>query len=543
MKIALAQINPAMGNIAANADLIREYLQKARKAKLDLCVFPELCLTGYPIKDDVFQTGFVKRCAKVIHQLAQEFCDIPFIVGAVEQDTEGRMFNVAILLEDGKIKWKQRKRLLPNHDIFSESRYFDSDQSTGVFEVQNLRFGITICEDIWAELPVDGRYSYQQNPVDDINALGLDVLINISASPYETDKASKRLYLFKKVSEKINCPLLFCNLVGANDEVIFDGGSLALNKQGQVIAQAKVFEEDLLSVDLSSKSKDLSKWPDSFEEWTHQALVLGVRDFFKKCGINHAWVGLSGGVDSALTACLAVDALGAEHVHCVFMPSEFTSQDSKDDAEALAKNLGVKFTEVSIDSLRSSFNEVLREHFTNTKEGTTEENLQARIRGNILMAMANKFGGMVLNTGNKSELATGYCTQYGDMVGGLSVLADLLKTEVYSLAKYYNREKEIIPERVITRAPSAELKANQVDEDALPPYDKLDAALKMYVEQRRDKESMLLSGLDEALVDRVIHLVKSSEFKRKQMPPGLRISNKAFGVGRIMPIARGPSEA
>lgn len=541
MKMALAQINTCVGNVAVNLDKMAQFLSLSQTKKVDLTVFPELCVVGYPPRDHVFVHGFVESAAKQFEAFIQKHAAHTFVAGTIEKDEENRFYNVAVVVKNGKIVWKQRKSLLPTYDVFHEERYFEKGTSTGLIEIAGKKVGLSICEDIWASVPIEGRHTYAHDPVVELHQLQMDVHINISASPYVLGKESVRLFLFKKMIEHTRVPFVFCNLVGGNDDVVFDGGSLCLSSQGQITAQAEVFKEDLICIDIDEKQGDIHPWPQQKEAWKLEALSLGVKDFFKKCTQTKAFVGLSGGIDSAVTACVAVQALGKENVCGVSMPSVYTSQMSKDDAKMLAKNLGIEFLEVPISPVVESYEKQFK-LLGPVEKSVTLENLQARIRGNILMALSNDRGGFVLGTGNKSELATGYCTLYGDMCGALAVLSDLYKHEVYSLAAFINRDQTIIPKTSIERAPSAELKPNQTDQDTLPPYDQLDDMVKKITEDHFSKLDLIEHAYTPELVSKVWSMIERAEFKRKQSPPGIKITSKAFGVGWQMNIARGKSE-
>lgn len=541
MKIALAQINTSMGSIETNVKKIAEYLDKAHAMGADLTVFPELSIVGYPPKDLVEQKGFVESNQNALERLCKDHADKRFIVGFIEANPsrgKGR-FNAAAYVEFGKIRNIQRKSLLPTYDVFDENRYFDRAKNQSIVEVMGIKVGITICEDMWAEEKVDGKIIYDDRPIDALKLSGVDLFINISGSPYHVGKQDVRKRIISSIVSKYKVPFVFVNLVGGNDELIFDGGSFAMDAAGSVAVQARVFQEDLVLFDVDGPNKHTATWPSKEEDWMTAALSLGLRDYAKKCGFKKAVLGLSGGIDSALSVLLAVEALGKENVSAILMPSPYNIAASTLDSEEICKILGIEKHIVPIQDIMSSYDRSLEKIFSGQSKDVTEENIQARIRGNILMAYSNKFGHLVLSTGNKSELAVGYCTQYGDMAGGLAVISDLYKHEVYALTRHLNQKYKAIPENIFARPPSAELRENQTDQDSLPPYDQLDAILEHYIEEKLDVNAIVREGFDQALVERVVGMVDRNEFKRKQAAPGLRVSPKAFGLGRRMPIARG----
>ncbi|HLG18936.1 MAG TPA: NAD+ synthase [Bdellovibrionota bacterium] len=541
MRVALAQINTSTGAIDENCKRIDRYLKHASVRGAELVVFPELAIVGYPPKDLLDQDGFVRRSRQALDRLAADHPKEKFIVGFVDtggKEGKGRA-NAAAYVEGGKIQFIHRKVLLPNYDVFDEVRYFDAGRNVDVVKIGDRKIGITICEDIWNDESILGRKLYGRNPAEELKQMGAELIINISASPYHDGKEQVRRKLVDGLIEDLRLPILLVNLVGGNDELLFDGGSFAADARGKIFCRAKVFEEDLVFMDLDLMQGEFRDWPEEEQEWMSRALVMGLRDYARKCGFQKVVVGLSGGIDSSLVALLAVEALGPKNVMGVSMPSRFTSPMSREDAESLAKKLGIEFLTLPIDPIAQSYEEALSDAFSGKKRDVTEENIQARVRGNLLMALSNKFGSLVLSTGNKSELAVGYCTQYGDMAGGLAVISDLPKEKVYKMARHLNRKWNAIAERVFTRPPSAELRPNQKDEDSLPPYSVLDPILRLYVEEMAGVEEIMGAGFDRATVQRVIDLVDRNEFKRRQAAPGLRLSAKAFGVGRRMPIARG----
>ncbi len=541
MRVALAQINTSMGAVTENVRRISRALSETRSKDVDLTVFPELALIGYPPQDLLDRKGFVGESLRALERLAQDHKNDPFIVGFAElggKTGKGR-FNSAAFVSDGKVAFVQRKRLLPTYDVFDETRYFDAGDKSRCVRIGGKKVGLTICEDIWTEPEFLGRSLYAENPAWDLKKAGAELLINISSSPYHDGKQEVRKRLTRQLSRMHRLPLIYVNLVGGNDELLFDGGSFVMDSSGKVIARASVFSEDLIVVDLDHGSGECRDWPKDLCVWQAEALVMGLRDYVRKSGFSTVVLGLSGGIDSALVALLAAEALGPDHVIGVSMPSPFTSPETRKDAEILAGKLGIGFMTMPIDAVISAYERALAEAFHGSPRDVTEENIQARVRGNLLMALSNKFGHLVLSTGNKSELSVGYCTQYGDMAGGLAVISDLPKGGVYQVARHLNRKWNAIPESVFLRPPTAELRPDQKDEDSLPPYEVLDPILQLYVEENADEKTIVKAGFDPAIVSRVVRMVDRNEFKRRQAAPGLRLSRKAFGVGRKMPIARG----
>jgi len=541
VKIALAQINPTVGDFTGNADKLRRFTQDARSRGADLVLFPELSVCGYPPRDLVEVPTFVSRSRQVLEELAAEFPDISIITGfpsPAASDTGKTVMNSAALLCEGRIDFIQSKRLLPTYDVFDESRNFAPAAIQHLFPLCGQSIALTICEDAWNDKAFWSRRLYGPDPVDDLVRAGGQIVLNISASPFNVGKRELRQAMLASIARQHHVPVLLVNQVGGNDSLVFDGSSVALNPQGEVFAQARSFEEDLILVDTSSMTGDMHEQVPGEEGSAYAALVLGTRDYVRKCGFSKVVVGLSGGIDSALTAVIAVDALGAENVIGVSMPSQYSSQGSITDARKLASNLGICFHVVAIREIFESYRTALSGIFHGLGEDVTEENLQARARGAILMAVANKFSALVLTTGNKSEIGVGYCTLYGDMVGGLAVISDVPKTLVYALARYVNASRALIPEATLTKPPSAELRPDQKDSDSLPPYDVLDRILEEYVGNLKSApEIAALTGFDEEVVQFVIRLIDRSEYKRQQAAPGIRISTKAFGVGRRFPVA------
>ncbi len=540
MKVALAQLNLTVGDIAGNEAKILSAYRRGVDAGAEIVVCPELSLAGYPPRDLLLRKRFVAQNLQALERLATAAGKTALLIGYVGENNlrPGRpVTNAAALLQNGKVIATRSKTLLPTYDVFDEDRYFEPAAENNVVTLNGRRIGITICEDIWNDDDFWPERRYRNNPPVELANAGAEILFNISASPWHIGKNLTRYEMLRSLVQKTGRPVVFCNQVGGNDELVFDGNSLVFNAAGQLIAEGKRFEEDLIVVDTdASASHELSSHCD--EELIYKALVLGLRDYLHKCGFKSAVLGLSGGIDSALTAVIAAEALGKENVRGVSLPSQFSSQHSLDDARVLAERLGIQYDVVPIQAGFETLKTTLKPLFTGRVEDTTEENIQARLRGVILMALSNKFGSLLLTTGNKSELAVGYCTLYGDMCGGLAVISDVPKTMVYRISKWINREREIIPDSSITKPPSAELRPDQCDQDSLPPYEVLDAILDQYVVQGKSGVEIIASGFDEATVKRVIRLIDLNEYKRRQAAPGLRVTTKAFGVGRRIPIAQ-----
>ncbi|MGA9999794.1 MAG: NAD+ synthase [Candidatus Acidiferrales bacterium] len=541
MKIALAQFNPTVGDFAGNSARIIELACEAKKRSADLAVFSELCLCGYPPQDLVERPVFAVRNATELARLAKAI-PMPSVVGYVgraQDDTGKPVANSAALIADGKIVFEQRKMLLPTYDVFDESRYFQPAHSQHTFSLRAEKLGITICEDCWNDKNFWAQRLYERDPVAELVAQGSNLILNISASPYTIDKRSLRHDMLRAIAMERRVPVVYVNQVGGNDSLIFDGSSMAFMPDGRVAALAKSFEEDLVLFDTVTGAGEIRPQPLDELAAAYHALVLGTRDYVRKCGFSKVVVGLSGGVDSALVATIAADALGPDNVLGVSMRSPYSSEGSIRDAGLLAKNLGIHYRSIPIKELFESYLAALAPAFKGLPVDSTEENIQARIRGNLLMALSNKSGSMVLSTGNKSEMAVGYCTLYGDMAGGLAVISDVPKSMVWELSKFVNRQHERIPVATITKAPSAELRPNQTDQDTLPPYDVLDRILKAYVEDLRSPEEIADHyGFDLQLVRSVARRVDQNEYKRKQAPPGLKMTSKAFSVGRRFPLAQ-----
>src|SRR5216683_8136373 len=541
MKIALAQFNPTVGDFAGNSARILELAHDAKRCGAHLAVFSELCLCGYLPQDLLERPAFIERNRTELAGLAKKV-PLPVIVGYAgrSQDPTGKpLANIAALVAEGRILFEQHKMLLPTYDVFDEDRYFQPAKSQRVFPLCGEQLGITICEDVWNDKNFWAKRLYDRDPVAELVGQGTTVLLNLSASPYTIDKRNLRLGILQSLARSHRRPVVYVNQVGGNDSLLFDGSSIAVTADGRVAARARAFEEDLVLFDTATATGDIHPQTDDELEYAYLALVCGTRDYVRKCGFRKVLVGLSGGIDSAVVGCIAVAALGSENVTGVSMPGPYSSEGSARDACLLAKNLGIEFLKIPIDDVFRSYRHALQPAFAGRPEDVTEENLQARIRGNYLMALSNKFGAMVLSTGNKSELAVGYCTLYGDMCGGLAAISDVPKTMVYELAKLINREKELIPLATIDKPPSAELRPNQTDQDSLPPYDILDRILKAYVEDLCSPQEISDDfGLDLGLIKDVALRVDHNEYKRKQAPPGLKITSRAFGFGRPFPIAQ-----
>jgi len=545
MKIAIAQINPIIGDFNYNFSKIKCFADKAIELKCDMVVFSELVISGYPPRDLLEKNDFIDANLACLNKLLSSIRGIGVICGFVDKNSADKgkpLFNSAVHFEDGKILHKVYKRLLPTYDIFDESRYFEPGPESSPYPYKGHSIGLTICEDAWNDENIFKRRLYSTDPVALIVEAGADLVINISASPFYVGTKEFRWNMFGSMARKYGVPFIFANQVGGNDSIIFDGISTVFDKNGNVVARGCDFDEDFIIFDSEapgSSKGDLHLISNSDTESILKALVVGTRDYVTKCGFSKVVVGLSGGIDSALTAYIAVKALGRENVSVVFMPSQYTSKDNFEDTEKLAKNLGIVLTRIPIDGIFKKFLKFLSPSFKKSEPGITEQNIQARIRGTILMGLSNKHGSLVLSTGNKSELAVGYCTLYGDMTGGLAVISDVPKTTVYDLARFINREKEYIPQRIITKAPSAELKPDQADQDDLPPYEILDSILKGYIEDFKGADELVQMGFDKDIVEEIIFKVDRNEHKRYQAAPGLKVTSKAFGYGRNYPLVQG----
>ena len=550
MRIALAQLNFTVGAFDRTYDQVRDAVTRARAAQADLVVFSELATTGYPPRDLLHHESFVDANLCLLHRIAALTDDaLGLVVGCVTVNTAGdgkRLFNTAALCHRGAIVAEHHKTLLPTYDVFDEDRYFERGKGVAPIEFKGIRLGLTICEEVWNDRDFWPTRLYGSDPVCDLAARGAEILINISSSPFTIGKAELRRQVIRQEAVKNRRPFFYVNQIGGNDELVFDGHSLGFDADGTVVLRGRDFDEDFLVCDVpvgrpGERIVPGALAPDdaSPEEEAFRALTTGLRDYVRKCGFSRVALGLSGGIDSAVTAALAVAALGPEQVLGVAMPTRYSSPHSLGDAEALARNLGVRFEVIPIDNVFQTYLDALAPVFAGLPADVTEENIQARVRGAVLMALSNKFGALLLTTGNKSELAVGYCTLYGDMAGGLAVLSDVPKTFVYRLARHINSRgpRPVIPESSLTKPPSAELRPNQTDQDSLPPYDVLDRIIESYVERQLDVEAMVAQGLDRATVLRVVSLVDRNEYKRRQAAPGLKITSKAFGVGRRYPIA------
>ena len=529
MKVSLCQINPTVGAIDRNVDLIMKWYQKAVAAGAELTVFPELVLVGYPPQDLLLRRRFLDKAEMALKSIAKK-TTIPMIIGNPLREN-GKLYNCAFVCGHGEIAGHYKKRLLPTYDVFDEDRYFTSGESTEVIEVEFdnklVKIGMQICEDLWDE-------DYACNLAKSLKEKGAEYIVNISASPYRAGRLADRSKLIASKVTETALPFFYCNIVGAQDELIFDGQSLAYDGKGNLIGQGPAFKEDIVLVD-SENSETIELKTAGREQKIYQALVLGVRDYFRKTGYKKAVLGLSGGIDSSLTGCIAVDALGPNNVHGVSMPSRYSSDHSRDDAKTLAKNLGIDYRTISIESIIGRFDESLEESFNGSETGVAEENIQARVRGSLLMALSNKFNWLVLSTGNKTELAMGYCTLYGDMNGGLSVISDLSKTDVYALSHWVNEEagSERIPVSSIEKPPSAELRPDQVDPF---DYDVVSPLVSALIEDEKSPTELIAEGADPELIKDISRRIRINEYKRRQAAPGLRVTSKAFGIGRRVPI-------
>ncbi|MEJ2010160.1 MAG: NAD+ synthase [Acidobacteriota bacterium] len=542
MKIALAQINTTVGDFEGNVAKILQYAKMAVDQKADLVVFPEMAVCGYPPRDLVERRDFIERSEAELSRLSHLLPEIPALIGYVRASHVqlGKpVRNAAALIYRGKVLLDYVKILLPFYDVFDESRYFEPGDAVGIFDLEGVRIGVTICEDIWNDKNFWRKRLYPRDPVEEIAKAGAKLLLNIASSPYSTEKIQLRYDMLRTIAAEHHIPVAYVNHVGGNDQLILDGSSLAFGAGGTLVARARSFEEDLAVFDTAGTVADIHPAPVSEIEAVYKALLLGTRDYMRKCGFKESIVGLSGGIDSSLVVTLATDALGPENVHAIAMPGPYSSPGSIRDAEELAKRLGVDFRVIPITPIYKTYIQTLDASFKGRPADVTEENIQARIRGNILMALSNKLGAMVLSTGNKSELAVGYCTLYGDMAGGLSVIADVPKTMVYDLARYMNCETERIPRSCLEKPPSAELKADQTDQDTLPPYETLDVILKGAIEERLCAEDIAEKyNIELALVEDVMLRVTRAEYKRQQAAPALKVTATAFGMGRRYPIAQ-----
>ncbi len=540
MKIGLVQLNPVIGDFEKNCAKIVEWSRRAKDKGCSLAIFPELAVSGYPPLDLLERNAFLDASDRALTNLILNLPELDVMVGCIERRDNDRgkpLYNSAVVIRGKKIVFRARKQLLPSYDVFDETRYFEPGPSSEMYELQGHRFCVTVCEDVWHHEVRD----HEIKPVADFfvaaeeKGVSVDAVINISASPFQRDKEEVRRNIFREICKNHNIPLLYSNQVGGQDSLLFDGCSLVMNSSGEIIAQAEGFKEDLITIDDLYQSGLNRSSPRQPEADVYDALVMGVRDYATKCGFSSAVLGLSGGIDSAVTAAIAVDALGPKNVLGVALPSPYSSSDSFEDAENLATNLDCNFEVIPIAGLFSAFRESLSPFFKKTREDLTEQNIQARIRGNLLMALSNKFNHLLLATGNKSEMAVGYCTLYGDMSGGLAAISDVPKQLVYQLARYINRDGVVIPLRTITKAPTAELKPDQCDQDDLPPYEILDSILELHLEGGEGVGEIVNRGFEETLVRDILRRVRLNEYKRKQAPMGLKVTTKAFGCGRRFP--------
>jgi NAD+ synthase/NAD+ synthase (glutamine-hydrolysing) len=543
LRIALLQVDPTPGDLDGNADLILRGASKVRSEGPDLIVTSELGLMGYLPRDLLMSEGFVRRAGEKMACMARELRgSAPLLVGVATLNPApiGRpLFNSAVLLRDGEVGPAFHKMLLPTYDVFDEDRYFEPAAEPQILELGGWRLGISICEDVWNDRDFWERPRYHSDPIAVLAQAGAQAIINISASPFTVGKQLLRERMLSHMARKYGLPVVIVGQAGGDDDLIFDGHSAAFDAEGRMFARAQGFSEDVTVVDLAKSTGTIAPADFEPESEVWSALVLGVRDYARKTHFRQVLLGLSGGIDSALTAAIAVDAMGAENVLGVLMPSKYSSQGSVDDSVELARNLGIRTVNLPIPEIMATYERVLADVFRGREPDVTEENIQSRIRGSLLMAISNKFGSLLLTTGNKSEIAVGYCTLYGDMNGGLAVIADLPKMMVYRVSRWRNRRKADIPEAILTKAPSAELRPGQTDQDSLPPYELLDQILELHVEQSKSAEEIIARGFDETTVRRVVKLVRNAEFKRKQAAPGLKVTSRAFGTGWRMPIARG----
>ncbi|MDO9567389.1 MAG: NAD+ synthase [Candidatus Desulfaltia sp.] len=545
MKIAIAQINPIIGDFNHNFNKIMNFADRAKQLSCDLIVFSELVVTGYPPRDLLEKKDFVEANLKCLDKLIESIHGIGVICGFVDKnpDKEGKgLYNSAALFENSVLLHQVKKMLLPNYDVFDDGRYFEPGSSCKSYLYKGSRIGLTICEDVWNDRDIIKKRIYHSDPVASLIKDGANLIINISASPFCVGKNEFRINMLSSISGKYNVPLIYANQVGGNDSIIFDGLSAAFDQYGHIKARASDFEEDMVVFDTDSSKgfeENIHSISGSYTESILNALILGTRDYATKCGFSKVVLGLSGGIDSALTAYIATRAMGCENVLTVSMPSMYTSQENINDAEKLAKNLGIDLKEIPIEGLFREFTRLFSPSFKESDPTVAQQNIQARIRGTILMAFSNMHGSLLLSTGNKSELSVGYCTLYGDMNGGLAVIGDVPKTIVYDIARFINSEKEYIPQSIIERAPSAELKPDQTDQDDLPPYEILDSVLNGYIEELKGINELVDMGFERSLVEDVVHRVDKNEYKRRQAALALKVTSKAFGDGRRYPLAQG----
>jgi len=547
MKITVAQLNYHIGNFKRNKEVICSAIGKAKSENSDLVIFSELCIPGYPPLDLLERVDFIERCNDTVYEIAKECNGITAVVGSptLNRNPEGKkLFNSALVLSEGEIIYSANKALLPTYDIFDEYRYFEPETRFNVFPFKGLKLAITICEDLWDEQPFDNEFEktrlYTVSPMEEISIHHPDLIVNISASPFSYSKVESKENIFRSKARKYKIPVISVNQTGANTELIFDGASILVNSKGEIFKRLPFFEERVETYDYDEINSTVNLREENRQgiiSLIHKALVTGIRDYFSKTGLKSAIIGLSGGIDSAVCLCLAVEALGEKNVRALLMPSRYSSEHSVNDAVALSKTLNIRYDILNIEEPFHAFEEVLAPLFEGKPRDITEENVQARIRAVLLMALSNKHGNILLNTSNKSEAAVGYGTLYGDMAGGLSVIGDVYKTDVYKLAGFINKNSEIIPENIIKKLPSAELRPDQLDSDSLPDYNILDSILYQYIEMQKPAERIISEGSDRETVLKVVRLIDFNEYKRYQAPPILRISSKAFGAGRRMPLA------
>ena len=542
MKIAVCQTDPVIGDFEKNISIIRSAAESARSSGCVLAIFPEMSIPGYPARDLLEKPAFIDENLARLTRLSSEIRGISLVCGYVDRSPKGwgkPLINGAALIREGQVEARGGKKLLPSYDVYDETRYFEPSRESLIFELGGKKWGVSICEDIWNSADFPGKDTYGTDPVSDLAASGIEILVNISASPYSLGKETLRLGILKDIAARHGVPAVYCNQVGGNDDLLFDGSSMVVDRNGRLIHLAAQFEPDILVWDTEETCEEIGgPWP-LVEKSVLKGLVMGTRDYASKCGFKKSLVGLSGGIDSSLVAFIAREAMGAENVIGVSMPSPYTSEMSREDARRLSANLGIRFEEIPITGLFKDYKDALSNLFKGLKEDQTEENIQARIRGNLLMAMSNKFNALLLTTGNKSEMAMGYCTLYGDLSGGLAVISDIPKTLCYRIASHINRHEEVIPQRIISRPPSAELRPDQTDQDTLPPYEVLDDILEAAVEENLGPDKIVERGHAPEVVEDVLRRLAFNEYKRRQAPPGLRITGRAFGQGRRYPIARG----
>ncbi|NLJ41334.1 MAG: NAD+ synthase [Clostridiales bacterium] len=538
MKIAIAQYNPIIGDLRGNALKTIDILKRAQEDDYNLVVFPELSLTGYPPRDLLLREDFLQACKSTLSEILPHTAKVGAIIGTVLKDADGRgLFNSALLIYGGKVIGRVDKSLLPNYDIFEEARYFKPSDSVNCLEFQGLRLGITICEDIWNDEDIFEHQRYSRNILDELYRDDPDIFINLSASPYHYGKHDFRKGMLSHYSKKYKIPFVYANQVGGNDELVFDGSSMVYDRSGQLILHGKTFEEDFILYDTEISYPKISE-PEEDISWIYNGLVLGTRDYFHKTGFSKALLGLSGGLDSALVACIAAKALGEENVLGVFMPSRYSSQESREDASGLARSLGIEYREIPIEDIFKDYIGIFNDD-AQVKGGLAEENIQARIRGSLLMFISNRENKLLISPSNKSEIAVGYSTLYGDSCGAIAVIGDILKSRAYELCRFINRDNEIIPNNIIVKTPTAELRPDQRDEDSLPPYSILDPILAMYIEENIPIQEIIKKGYDRDMVYSIINMIDRAEHKRRQIPPIIKLSDGAFGMGRKHPIVHG----